>query len=190
MDLPASVGKPERPASPRLNRHMLVRRLVSQDASEYRALRLTALQESPASFGSSFEEECDRPLVDFAALVGDSGESAFFGAFRDARLVGSVGFGRRSGLKERHKGFIRGMYVAPSARGQGIGRALLARALDFAATMPNLQQVTLTVNASNLPAIRLYTVAGFQQYGLEPKALFVGGTYHDEINMLRMQSAG
>jgi RimJ/RimL family protein N-acetyltransferase len=169
---------------------MLVRRLVSQDAAEYRALRLAALQESPASFGSSYEEECDRPVGDFAALVGDSGESAFFGAFSDARLVGSVGFGRRSGLKERHKGFIRGMYVVPTARGQGIGQALLARALDFAATIANLQQVTLTVNASNLPAIRLYTVAGFQQYGLEPRALFVGGTYHDEINMLRMQSAG
>jgi RimJ/RimL family protein N-acetyltransferase len=168
---------------------MLVRRLVSQDAPEYRTLRLAALRESPASFGSSYEEECDRPLVEFAALVGDAGERAFFGAFSDALLIGSVGFGRETSPKEKHKGFIRGMYVVPTARGQGIGRALLARALDFAATIPNLQQVTLAVNANNLPAIQLYKAAGFQQYGLEPMALFVGGTFHDEIHMVRIQNA-
>lgn len=169
---------------------VLVRRLVSQDAPEYRALRLAALRESPASFGSSYEEECDRPLVEFAALVGDVGERAFFGAYSDARLIGSVGFGRETSLKEKHKGFIRGMYVVPTVRGQGIGRALLARALDFAATIQNLQQVTLAVNANNLPAIQLYKAAGFQQYGLEPRALFVGGTFHDEIHMVRTQNAG
>jgi RimJ/RimL family protein N-acetyltransferase len=168
---------------------MLVRRLVSQDAPEYRTLRLAALRESPASFGSSYEEERDRPLGEFAALVGDPGERAFFGAFSDAQLVGSVGFGRESSLKERHKGFIRGMYVVPLARGQGIGRALLARALDFAATIPDLQQVTLAVNANNVPAIRLYKAAGFEPYGLEPMALFVGGTYHDELHMVRTQNA-
>jgi RimJ/RimL family protein N-acetyltransferase len=169
---------------------MLVRRLVSQDAPEYRVLRLAALRESPASFGSSYEEERDRPLGDFAALIGDPGERAFFGAFSDAQLVGSVGFGRESSLKERHKGFIRGMYVVPGARGQGIGRALLARAIDFAEMLPNLQQITLAVNANNLPAIRLYRAAGFRQYGLEPRALLVDGTYHDEMHMVRIRNAG
>jgi RimJ/RimL family protein N-acetyltransferase len=82
------------------------------------------------------------------------------------------------------------MYVVPTARGQGIGRALLARALEFAATIANLQQVTLAVNANNRPAIRLYKAAGFQQYGLEPMALFVGGTFHDEIHMVKIQNAG
>lgn len=168
---------------------MLVRRLVSQDAAEYRELRLAALRESPASFGSSYEEECDRPLGDFVTLLGE-GERAFFGAFSDTRLVGSVGVGRESSLKERHKGFIRGMYVVPTARGQGVGRALLTCAIDFAATIPNLQQITLAVNASNVPAIRLYQSVGFQQYGLEPRALFVDGAYHDEIHMVRMQNAG
>ena len=168
---------------------MLVRRLVLQDAPEYRELRLAALRESPASFGSSYEEECERPLVEFAALVGDTGERAFFGAFSGALLVGSVGVGRETSLKERHKGFIRGMYVVPTARGQGIGQALLACALDFAATLPNLQQVTLAVNANNRPAIRLYSAAGFQQYGLEPMALYVGGIYHDEIHMVKIQNA-
>ena len=169
---------------------MIVRRLVSQDAPEYRALRLAALRESPESFGSSYEEECDRPPADFAELVGDTGDRAFFGAFSEARLVGSVGFGREASLKERHKGFIRGMYVVPTERGKGIGQALLARALDFAATIPDLQQITLAVNANNLSAIRLYKAAGFQQYGLEPMALCIGGTFHDEIHMVRIQGAG
>lgn len=168
---------------------MLVRRLVPQDAADYRTLRLAALRESPASFGSSYEEECDRPVEEFAALLG-AGERVFFGAYRDAQLVGSVGVGRESSLKERHKGFIRAMYVVPTARSHGIGRALLASALDFAATLPDLQQVTLAVNADNLFAIRLYTAAGFRQFGLEPRALRVGGVYHDEIHMVRIQGVG
>jgi RimJ/RimL family protein N-acetyltransferase len=41
----------------------------------------------------------------------------------------------------------------------------------------------LTVVASNAAACRLYRAAGFEQYGLERRALKIGDTYYDEALM-------
>ena len=57
----------------------------------------------------------------------------------------------------------------------------MARVIEHAARV--VEEVRLTVVASNLSAIRLYTRAGFEQYGLERRALKVGEHYHDELLM-------
>ena len=41
----------------------VIRRLMPDDAGEYRTLRLRALREHPDAFTSSFEEEQIRPLA-------------------------------------------------------------------------------------------------------------------------------
>jgi RimJ/RimL family protein N-acetyltransferase len=41
----------------------------------------------------------------------------------------------------------------------------------------------LTVVASNVAARRLYSAAGFEEYGLERRALKVGSEYYDEVLM-------
>ena len=107
-----------------------------------------------------------------------------FGAFIDTRLVGVVGVGRESGVKEEHRGFIRSMYVAPEVRHQGIGTALMARAIQFAKAMPGLRQLTLAVTAGNTPAIATYENFGFVVCGTAPEALFVNSRYYDELQMV------
>jgi RimJ/RimL family protein N-acetyltransferase len=42
----------------------------------------------------------------------------------------------------------------------------------------------LTVVASNVAARRLYSAAGFEEYGLERRALKVGDEYYDEVLMV------
>ncbi|WP_456269693.1 GNAT family N-acetyltransferase [Kushneria sp. AK178] len=54
---------------------------------------------------------------------------------------------------------IVGLLVAPEARGRGIGRDLMMAAL----TAMQGSVVTLTVVASNTPAVRLYEALGFQR---------------------------
>jgi ribosomal protein S18 acetylase RimI-like enzyme len=56
-------------------------------------------------------------------------------------------------LKQLHRGFIRSMYVAPHARGRGIGKALMHEAVHFARAMPGLRQLTLAVTAGNSAAL-------------------------------------
>jgi RimJ/RimL family protein N-acetyltransferase len=47
-----------------------------------------------------------------------------------------------------------------------------------------VEQVCLTVVASNVAARRLYSAAGFEEYGLERRALKVGDEYYDEVLMV------
>jgi len=162
---------------------MLVRRLTATDAMEYQTLRLAALSGDPTAFGSSFEEEASASLEAVAIRVAGSQDSAMFGAYESTVLVGTVGVGRESMLKLRHKSFIWGMYVAPGQRGRGIGTALLKAALSFTAASTGVTRVNLYVNAANIAAVSLYQSHGFVTYGTEVDAMLVNGSYHDELLM-------
>lgn len=163
---------------------MLIRHLVPSDAAAYQSLRLFALQESPSAFGSSHEEECDTPLATVEGYLASNADRCKFGAFDGEALVGIIGVARELGRKVRHKGFIRGMYVAPSHRAKGIGKQLLERGLAFAMVMEDLRLLTLSVTAGNAGAIAMYESMGFKAFGHEPEALYVDGVYYDNIHML------
>ena len=57
-----------------------------------------------------------------------------------------------------------------------------------AALIPGLEQVTLTVTEGN-PAERLYTAAGFQRFGVEPRAIRVGDVYFGKVHMVLLLKA-
>jgi ribosomal protein S18 acetylase RimI-like enzyme len=168
---------------------MLIRRLVPSDAAAFQVLRLAALRDCPSAFSSSHEEECGTPLATIEGrLASDSGRN-LFGAFDGAELVGMVGVGREGARKLRHKAFIRGMYVARAHRSNGVGRQLLEHALAFAESMQGLGQITLAVTAGNAAALALYESMGFHVIGREPRALFVDGVFHDDMQMVRIVEA-
>jgi ribosomal protein S18 acetylase RimI-like enzyme len=165
---------------------MIIRRLDGTDAAAFRALRLHGLQESPASFGSSYEEALAQPLERMAERLRHAPERPHdfvLGAF-DRDLIGLVGFARETRAKTRHKGSIWGMYVAEQARGRGIGRALLQGLLGEARTQPGLEAITLLVVSTNEAAKRIYRSFGFAIYGTEPLALKLGDRYYDEDLMV------
>lgn len=49
--------------------------------------------------------------------------------------------------------------------------------------MQAVEEVRLTVVATNKAAVRLYERAGFEQYGLERQALKIDHDYYDEVLM-------
>jgi len=157
--------------------NLMIRRLLSDDASTYRDCRLEALRCNPEAFGSSYEREEPRELAWFADRLDNS---HVLGAFVDDELVGTVAVAVQSG-KRSHIGFIWGMFVRESARGQGIGRALVSAVLDVA--REEVEIVELTVVSENAPARRLYESFGFCEYGLEKRSLRQGDRYYDEVLM-------
>lgn len=157
-----------------------LRRLTASDAAGYRDLRLEGLRSHPEAFGASWEEEADKPLAWFAARLEGS---AVFGGWRgDQPLAGVAGLLVPGTIKLRHRGTLWGMFVRPAARGMGLAAALVGCVIEHAATV--VEEVQLTVVASNAAAVRSYTRAGFRQYGLDRRALKIGARYHDELLMV------
>ncbi|HMG63921.1 MAG TPA: GNAT family N-acetyltransferase [Streptosporangiaceae bacterium] len=166
-----------------------IRALSVADAGEYRAFRLRALQRAPAAFTSSFAEENAKPLSATIQRLGVAGRphDTVIGAYDEARnLVGIAGLAVSPRRQERHKATLFGMAVAPSATGQGIGKALVRRVLDLAVNIGGLVQVGLTVSEGNQPAERLYRSCGFEVWGREPRAVIVDGHPVAKLHMVRM----
>lgn len=166
----------------------MIRTLEERDGEQYRALRLRALREEPDAFGGSYEEQVDSPLEWFIGRIRETETRFTLGAFDGETLMGSVMFTRETGMKQRHGGVITGMYVAPEARGRGIGRALLLTAIERARAQPGVEQIHLAVVTRNRAARALYVAVGFAVYGTEPRALKVGDEYLDEeLMVLRLR---
>lgn len=163
---------------------MEIHELTVEDAESYRTLRLRALREEPDAFGSSWEEESQRPLEATIARLQGSNAVAFGGFDDDSNLVGMAWLVREIGIKEQHKANIFGMYVASEARGRGLGRMLLDAAIARARETPGIELLLLAVVTTNTAARNLYLAAGFEPYGREPQALKVGDRYLDEELMI------
>ncbi|HEX8032964.1 MAG TPA: GNAT family N-acetyltransferase [Ktedonobacterales bacterium] len=162
----------------------MIRTLEERDAERYHRLRLRALREEPEAFGSSYEEQAELPLAWFVERIRETETRFTLGAFDGETLVGSVMFTRETGVKERHRGIVTGMYVAPEARGHGAGRALLAAAIERGRALAGVEQIHLAVTTRNLAARALYVSVGFVVYGTEPHALKLGDEYLDEELMV------
>lgn len=105
-------------------------------------------------------------------MIGENPNVTLGGFVADA-LVGTAALIVPTKLKQRHKGQIVGVYVAPPWRGTGLARALTAR-LIAEARASGLVLLTLSVTVGNEAARRLYLDAGFTPYGIEPASLMIG----------------
>jgi ribosomal protein S18 acetylase RimI-like enzyme len=160
---------------------LLVRRLIPEDASLFRPLRLAALQRHPEAFGSSHEEECGQPDAWFARFLGGPPGGAF-GGFRGDRLVAIVCNYVQDRPKLRHEGHVASVYVDPTERGQGTGAALMRHLID-AARVDGLSLLRLSVTAGNDAAYRLYRTMGFEETGVNRRGLRIDGVFYDTVQM-------
>lgn len=77
-----------------------------------------------------------------------------------------------------------GLGVAPDARRRGVGRALIAAALDGAA-IAGARRLQLAVVAANAAALSLFEASGFEREGVLVGAAAIDGAIFDVIPMAR-----
>ncbi|MFJ9548082.1 GNAT family N-acetyltransferase [Streptomyces erythrochromogenes] len=101
------------------------------------------------------------------------------------RIVGYIIQAPASPLEtNRHVRHIRGLAVLESARGLGVGRALVEAVCD-AARAAGARRMTLRVLGHNEPAQRLYRRCGFAVVGVLPEEFLLDGVYVDDVWMSR-----
>jgi RimJ/RimL family protein N-acetyltransferase len=166
---------------------LTIRRMTTRDLRAYKALRDTMLEAHPEAFTSDALTERHRRADDYVPRLGlerPEGGHLMLGAWRDDALLGAVALERDERTKVRHIGHVVSMMVRESARGQGIGRALLDALIEAAREPAGLEMLTLTVTEVNAGAVRLYERSGFSRFGTLHKAIKVGGQYHDKVHMV------
>jgi len=156
------------------------RLLVPGDVHAYRALRLRCLRECPTAFGTSPDEEAAVPLDVLAARLAPRPGGGLWGAFDEAGALVALARAERSPKRKcAHTATLTHVYVAPEARGQGTGEALLRAVLAYAADVLGVERVTLGVEATNRAATALYERLGFETTGVERDFLRTGGVSCD-----------
>jgi len=155
-----------------------IRRLTAGDAEAYRRIRLDALRLHPEAFSAAYEDEKTLGMQQVVERLTTT--VTMFGAFTEAGdLVGMVGLRLNRGAKVRHKADLISMFVDAAHRGSGVSRrlveAVIAGARDAGAV-----ELQLFVTAGNARAQRMYRAMGFTPYGVERRALKVGGRFHDQ----------
>lgn len=166
----------------------LIRPLTAADVHPYKSLRDEALDCAPESFSSDHAASVNRPASAYAPRFGAPASGHFFlGAFApDGPLLGCIGSERELLPQQRHSARVVSMMVAPAAQRRGIGQQLLAACIEQAAQVAGLEQLTLSVTASNHHVVRLYERADFRAWGLLPRAIVVRGVGYDQLHMVRL----
>jgi RimJ/RimL family protein N-acetyltransferase len=162
---------------------MIIRALGAADAAAFKAIRVQATEEAQTSVYQTPAEESARPLEELQLQLTDR-HTRVFGAFKDEQLVGISGISRDPESKRRHTARIRVLYVSPACRGRGVARQLLTSVVDYAASIPGIRQIKLSVTSNNTGAQHLYAAFGFEKYATDPKVLRVDGQLFDENLMV------
>jgi ribosomal protein S18 acetylase RimI-like enzyme len=128
-----------------------IARLTPDDWQLLMAVRLNALNDSPDSFSSTYEDERGkREIEDWCSFV----------AFDDGTPAGMAAVGNISG-----KYGLFSLWVAPRSRGKKIADKLIESAVTFARSNRR-NSLFLGVADSNDSAIRLYERHGFRPTGV------------------------
>lgn len=128
-------------------------------------------------FDLSVEEE-ERILADYVAAE----NSIMLLAEIGGSIVGQLGLHGNKRQALRHAATL-GMMVSRDWRGQGIGTALMERAIAWARGTGVLRRIELKVYVRNRPALRLYQKVGFQVEGRRQRAVRQDGEWVDDYIM-------
>ena len=137
----------------------MIERLRAGEGWRLRAIRLRALADAPEAFASTLADAEARDPAAWEAQI--EALPTFVWREGDADL-GMVRGAPHDGDAEA--GYLISMWVAPEARGRGIGAALVCE-VTAGARGAGLRRLVLDVGAHNLAARRLYERQGFVATG-------------------------
>ena len=126
----------------------------------FREVRLRALRDAPAAFGSRYDDWVDAPESRWRDRVANV-------PLNVVARRGGTPVGMASGVYDGHgQAELISMWVDPGARGSGVFQALVDAVVGWARAAG--RTTYLMVRSDNARAISAYTRAGFVDLGIPP----------------------
>jgi len=146
---------------------------VIRPATPQDAAALQALDHAIWSYEHSPAPAREKPFATEGVLVDE----------RDGELAGYIKLGELLRIESTaHVREIKGLAVAASRQRQGVGKALIAAALEEARRQ-GAQKVTLRLLGRNAKARALYEACGFQEEGRLRDVFYLEGEFVDDVLM-------
>ena len=164
----------------------MIRPLTSADAQAFVDLRKQSFSTDPLSW--DYEPGTTVDVETWAPRLVETDNEVVFGYFSEGesgvlQLTGVIGLQRFSKLKRSHRAMVWGVYVSPAVRGRGAASQLLDAVISRAKSMVGIDHLILSLSNHATAARRLYTSAGFVEWGRELRAARTGDIWMDEIHM-------
>jgi ribosomal protein S18 acetylase RimI-like enzyme len=139
---------------------MDIRSITESEWPLARKVRLAALPDAPAAFGTTLADALERPddMWQERARACETGGEFSAIAMVNGEPVGMVG--AFPCKQTSHIAYLVGMWVAPEYRGTGVAEALVDAVLAWAPSQ-GMTDVFLGVKAGNDRAVGLYRKCGF-----------------------------
>lgn len=163
----------------------IIRTLHPDDSAVYRDLRLRALTDSPAAFGSIFEEEYQRPNDAWVARLAEPAKNYHQQSWPFMAEVDGIPVGlawAKLDVPPTTTANLYHVWVTPEARGLGVGAALLNAAITWARER-RATALHLDVTVGDSAAARLYRRSGFVDIGA-PKPMVGRDTFEQEMVLI------
>lgn len=145
---------------------MRIRHILAHEVDRLRDIRLRALATDPYAYGSTYAAEIQRPASwweGWAQRSEDGVQRTFIAVDAADRWVGLALV--REDDEAPGDAVVNSMWVAPEARGLGVGRALCSACAEWARSR-GFPVVRLTAKVGNAAAIGLYESLGFVRVGV------------------------
>lgn len=136
-----------------------IQRLSVDEGERLRRLRLASLKDAPDAFGSTFQDVAARPQDSWRSQLQRLPTFVAVLAGVDSGIVRSSPHSEQA-----HTAYLLSMWVAPHARGQGVGEALIGAVINWSRD-EGYTRLVLDVGNDNQFAIALYARKGFKPTG-------------------------
>ncbi len=158
----------------------MIRAALPEDAAEIAAIWKPIIRDTLVPFTTE-----EKSVADVASLIAEksaSGQS--FLVFEEARkVIGFATYGPfRGGPGYKHTA-EHGVILAPSARGRGVGKALVLQ-IEQVAKLTGIHQMIAGVSSANLEAIQFHKAIGYVQVATLPE---VGRKFDQWLDLVLMQ---
>jgi len=166
--------------------------MIVRPATEADAEALAAIYGDAVLHGfGTFEEEPPTPAdMDARRLAVQARGLPYLVAEADGAVLGFAYAGPFRPRAAYRYTLEDSVYVAPKAKGKGVGRALLAAVIEACEALGVRQLMAVIGDSGNLGSIGLHRAMGFEQTGVGRSVGFKHGRWVDIVHMQKALNGG